>query len=96
MILTWAYAYLDIIRLYKKDGGIFLGGRAAALPPPTPPTGDGTFEAIAGALGRSFSSLAVHEMGLPRRLKKGVPGTMGRRAWKRPYEGLEGLIRPLK
>ena len=34
---------------------------------------------------RHFSIVVVPEMGLPRKAKKGVPGTLGRRAWKRLF-----------
>ena len=30
----------------------------------------------------AFLSVAVHELGLPRKAKKGVPETLGRTAWK--------------
>ena len=42
------------------------------------------YEALSGLerLG-SFASVAVHEMGLPTKVKKGVPGILGRRAWKK-------------
>ena len=33
----------------------------------------------------NFSSVAVHEMGLPRNAKTRGPGTLGRRVWKRLF-----------